>query len=512
MATYSAFSAAPSLSADTDSGGVNLGLEFYVTSAAWLAAIRYVQPASGGNLNTRDVGLYDLTDGSLVASGSVTPVSGDAGGWVVADLASPVSLVVDRRYRAVVFHPAGKYVATGSYFSGGDGAGGIVSGPLTVPNAVGATNGYQGSYRYAGDLANTNASFNATNYWTDVVVTDVDPTGGGSTTGAVDGSLPALTGAASGSSATSGAAVGTLAPLAGSVAGVVVTLGTLTGAAPALTGSAAGSAATSGTLAGSTPALTGAATGGTSTPTTSGAMTGTLPSLEGAATGVSRVLATLDAVLPALQGALTGSAGSTVAGQAAGTLPALQGTATGVLAASGAVAGTLPALQGAAAGLVVVSGAIAGTLPALRGVVLDAVFAEPVSDPRLVLTVPSAEVALIIPESTLGLSVPTTELELTVKGFTQNDTAPDLAGTLTSSTNAALTGATATVHIKAPDDSVISRAPTTFDPESRTWALVWQDGDLAQTGGYAVEVEITYADGRRQTFPGGKFAVQAEIA
>ena len=168
---YTGFSTTPSISADPDTGGVNLGLEFWVTSSCTLAGIRFLQPSTGGNTNTRSVGLWDLVSSSFVVSSTRTVVSGDAGKWVIYTLPTPYNLVVNRKYRAIVLHPAGKYAATSGYFqSGGPGASNIINGPLVIPTSANATGGLQGSYLYASTLSNTNSSFNGANYYTDVIV------------------------------------------------------------------------------------------------------------------------------------------------------------------------------------------------------------------------------------------------------------------------------------------------------------------------------------------------------
>jgi hypothetical protein len=79
----------------------------------------------------------------------------------------------------VCWHPAGRYVATGGYFvTGGAGATDQTFGSLlTIPNNTNSTGNDQGAYFYAGAIAFPTDSFNGANYWVDVTVTDVNPSG-----------------------------------------------------------------------------------------------------------------------------------------------------------------------------------------------------------------------------------------------------------------------------------------------------------------------------------------------
>ncbi len=155
---------------------VSVGVEFIVTAAAQLTAIRWWQPNTTNDASSRDVALYEvtgLTTGTLVASGpSAAPVGT---GWQVATFSSPPTLGTfagdGKTYRAVVYHPNGGYPATGSYWASGNGAAGITTGPLTAPNATNAVNSCQGSFNYAGSgISFPDEGFGGGNYWVDVSV------------------------------------------------------------------------------------------------------------------------------------------------------------------------------------------------------------------------------------------------------------------------------------------------------------------------------------------------------
>lgn len=100
------------------------------------------------------------------------------------------------------------------------------------------------------------------------------------------------------------------------------------------------------------------------------------------------------------------------------------------------------------------------------------------------------------------------------------DLEPSLAGTVTSAgvgVNLS-TAASVAVHVKRPDGTIINRAPVLANQTTTPggWTLTWQAGDLTVTGLYAVEVEVTWAGGRPQTFPPGVdnqyFRVNPQIA
>lgn len=99
---------------------------------------------------------------------------------------------------------------------------------------------------------------------------------------------------------------------------------------------------------------------------------------------------------------------------------------------------------------------------------------------------------------------------MTEPSFTVGDRAPALTG----SVNADLTGASARVHIRRPDGSVIDQPATvgTTSPTSSSWSYAWQDGDLSMPGWHEVEVEAKYSSGVPQTFGSQWFPVRPQIA
>lgn len=154
---------------------VSLGLEFLTTDPVWAVALEFYR---GGTGITGPVtgALYAVTGGGTgtLVPGSEAEFVLDGVGWLRADLAEPVELTPGQHYKAVVHFPSG-YTATGSYFTSGEGAAGFVNGPLTVLDAIAATDG-QCSYGYGAAMTYPIGSAGG-NYWVDVVVDD-DPGGG----------------------------------------------------------------------------------------------------------------------------------------------------------------------------------------------------------------------------------------------------------------------------------------------------------------------------------------------
>jgi hypothetical protein len=101
--------------------------------------------------------------------------------------------------------------------------------------------------------------------------------------------------------------------------------------------------------------------------------------------------------------------------------------------------------------------------------------------------------------------------------FTRGDTAPDLTGTCNSvaagvTTPANLTGATATLHIARPNGTVLTVTASIVSPTAGTWAYTWVTGDLSVTGVHNLEVQVTYSNGRVQTFGPQSFEVTDQLA
>jgi hypothetical protein len=159
------------------------------------------------------------------------------------------------------------------------------------------------------------------------------------------------------------------------------TQGVLAASLPALTGALTGTFFLShfGTIAASLPKLTSTTSGTINNPEPRfGPIIGTLPKLTGVLAGISTTnyIGTLDATLPALTGSIAATSVDPTTGTLAGSLQALTGallgTHTEADAISGHIMASLPALTGALAGTTI-GGTLSGTLPALTGVLAGTV-------------------------------------------------------------------------------------------------------------------------------------------
>jgi hypothetical protein len=153
-------SAQPSVASASDTSAVNLGVKFTADVNGWVAGIRFYKGA--GNTGTHVGSLWSST-GTLL--GQVTFTHETASGWQEADFSSPIPVTAGTTYIASYLAPNGGY----SYDSAGFANAGVDNSPLHVPQS--STSGGNGVFAYGGASAFPSSSFNATNYWVDVVFT-----------------------------------------------------------------------------------------------------------------------------------------------------------------------------------------------------------------------------------------------------------------------------------------------------------------------------------------------------
>jgi hypothetical protein len=143
-----------------DPGPVELGVRFRAATSGTITALRFYKASD--NLGPHVGSLWTGT-GQLLAS--VSFENETASGWQQAPLAAPVAIDADTPYVVSYHAPVGRYSFDGAYF-GVD----HVSGPLTAPAAGG-----NGVFAYGAGSSFPTGSFNATNYWVDVVFEDGPP-------------------------------------------------------------------------------------------------------------------------------------------------------------------------------------------------------------------------------------------------------------------------------------------------------------------------------------------------
>jgi hypothetical protein len=151
-------STTPAVIDSGDSHSAELGVRFTADSPAYLTGIRFYKAIT--NLGAHVGHLWSNT-GTLL--GTATFPSETASGWQQGYFATPVWVDANTPYVASYFAPDGHYSATGNYFA----TSGTDSPPLhALANGIDGTNGI---YTYTTTGAFPATSFQATNYWVDVL-------------------------------------------------------------------------------------------------------------------------------------------------------------------------------------------------------------------------------------------------------------------------------------------------------------------------------------------------------
>jgi hypothetical protein len=145
--------AAPSGAVDAaDTSAVNLGLKFQASSSGKITGVRFYKESD--NTGTHTGSLWSAS-GTLLATGTFSSES--ASGWQELDFSSPVSVTAGTTYVASYNTSTGHYAATSNGL-----ASAVTNGPLTALASGGV-------YAYGSANAFPSLTFNASNYWVDVV-------------------------------------------------------------------------------------------------------------------------------------------------------------------------------------------------------------------------------------------------------------------------------------------------------------------------------------------------------
>jgi N,N-dimethylformamidase beta subunit-like, C-terminal/Domain of unknown function (DUF4082)/Bacterial Ig-like domain/Bacterial Ig domain len=156
--------AQPSVASANDPSAVELGVKFTSDSSGWITGIRFYKGTA--NTGTHVGSLWDAS-GKLL--GQVTFSNESASGWQQANFASPIPVTAGTTYVASYFAPNGGYAYDSGMFAGA----GVDSPPLHA--LASGPSGGNGVYSYAGSPTFPVNSFNAANYWVDVVFTTTAP-------------------------------------------------------------------------------------------------------------------------------------------------------------------------------------------------------------------------------------------------------------------------------------------------------------------------------------------------
>jgi hypothetical protein len=151
--------ATPGTASADDPNAIEIGVKFRTEVNGYITAIRFYKGALNTGVHT--VNLWTAA-GSLLAS--TVSTSESSSGWQQVALPAPIAVSAGTIYVASYHTSSGRYSGDGGYFYSA-----VVRGPLTAPSS--GESGGNGVYQYGGSSAFPANSYNAGNYWVDVVFT-----------------------------------------------------------------------------------------------------------------------------------------------------------------------------------------------------------------------------------------------------------------------------------------------------------------------------------------------------
>jgi Domain of unknown function (DUF4082)/Putative Ig domain/Bacterial Ig domain len=156
-ASLFASSDTPSIVTVSDPKAITLGVKFQASANGTITGIRFYK----GPQNTgTHVGSLWSASGTRLSNATFTNET--ASGWQQVNFTTPVGITANTTYIASYHTNKGEYSANGNYFGNSH-----TNGPLTAPSS--ASSGGNGVYAYSGSNVFPNNTYNANNYWVDVV-------------------------------------------------------------------------------------------------------------------------------------------------------------------------------------------------------------------------------------------------------------------------------------------------------------------------------------------------------
>ncbi|MGO7287044.1 DUF4082 domain-containing protein [Rhizobium ruizarguesonis] len=144
------------VAAANDANSVELGVKFIASASGQITGITYYKSAQDTGTH---VGSLWTASGQLLAQ--ATFISETASGWQTVSFTQPINVTAGATYVAS-YHSNGFYSATANYFTMDH-----TSGALTAPAS--SVSGGNGVYAYGTGSLFPNSSYNASNYWVDVL-------------------------------------------------------------------------------------------------------------------------------------------------------------------------------------------------------------------------------------------------------------------------------------------------------------------------------------------------------
>lgn len=144
------------VTAANDANSVELGVKFIASASGQITGLTYYRSAQDTGTH---VGSLWTASGQVLAQ--ATFINESASGWQTVSFTQPINVTAGATYVAS-YHSSGFYSATANYFTTDH-----TSGALTAPAS--SLSGGNGVYAYGTGSLFPTASYNATNYWVDVL-------------------------------------------------------------------------------------------------------------------------------------------------------------------------------------------------------------------------------------------------------------------------------------------------------------------------------------------------------
>ena len=151
-------STTPTTPQHSDPNAVELGVKFTTSIDGFISGVRFYKAT--GNTGTHVGNLWSAS-GALLARATFSAET--ASGWQQVNFASPVPVNANTVYVASYYAPNGNYAADLNFFA----TSGVSNGPVNL-----LSNGAAGGnsvYRYSSTTTFPSSTYNATNYWVDLV-------------------------------------------------------------------------------------------------------------------------------------------------------------------------------------------------------------------------------------------------------------------------------------------------------------------------------------------------------
>jgi Domain of unknown function (DUF4082)/Bacterial Ig-like domain (group 2) len=162
--TLFAASATPTTVDSNDPKAVEVGVQFSSSENGFISGVRFFKAAANTGIH---VGSLWTSSGTLLAQATFSNETGT--GWQQVDFSQPVAVTANTVYVAGYHTNTGHYSQDENFF----GPGGLTNDPLSAPGSDSATP--NGVFTYSDTPVFPSSTFNASNYWVDVVFSPTAP-------------------------------------------------------------------------------------------------------------------------------------------------------------------------------------------------------------------------------------------------------------------------------------------------------------------------------------------------